>query len=585
LTLTWCGAVSFRWVHFNFLQVFSLSPLLFWSYFNWQKSKNNKYLLYIAFLICQMTFAGHMQTTFIMLVGLVLLHLVRKRPFQLRESIYLFGSIVLGFILAAPQIIPTMQLSHYSARSFANPYQYVVSYIFNSKDLIGFFSSQSLGTPLNANYGNLVSNGSRIYWENTPYIGELFIVLLFCATVYYSITHRKLLEPFIFLILSLSFLILAFGGDSPLYFLFSIFPFNMFRTPSRYLLASVFFLILYSAYIFKSLISTNLIYKIIVYSLIFINCGILIITAFNYHLFIDSRTLLNTLTQYPKITSNSSYITYGGTEEWNKTFASKGWHTQQSINTYLFLNSALLPNSNLINGLSTFDVYTGGLKLRRNEYLKSIVIDSLDSVTSNESNADLNDKLEKLLHLYNIGTIVSLSPVDLPHFSQVSSKKMGEINITFWNNSQQSNTVFYIPSKVTSVLYLEDIEREMSLEAVSEKNAFAESLPTHISQNNTTVTIQIANNTEQKLHSIIDTSKNIYIVAKKGWYPEWHLFIDGKEQKIYKTNLIHMGFYLPKGKHSVEFVYIPTSFYVGCLFSTIGIVFILILIRMRLVRS
>ena len=118
--------------------------------------------------------------------------------------------------------------------------------------------------------------------------------------------------------------------------------------------------------------------------------------------------------------------------------------------------------------------------------------------------------------------------------------------------------------------YRESSQKEISNESISEKNAFAESILVSINQKIEGVTLHIVKNDDQHLKSLIYTPENKFIVAKKGWYPEWHLYIDGKENKVYKTNMIHMGFYLPKGKHTVEFIYIPTSFYVGCAVSLCG---------------
>lgn len=572
LTFTWSGAISFRWVHFNFLQVISLVPLLFWAYFNWNGSGKKRYVFFISFLISQMIFAGHMQTTFIFLLGLVSTHLLLNYPFKLVKTLYFFCMVLVGFILAAPQIIPTVQFAIYSARSFTNSYQYVVSFLFNSRDLIGFFSSKAFGTPLNGTYGSLMTAGNRIYWENTPYIGELFLITLFLSALYYLFISKRQLHTWIFLLLSFIFLLFAYGGDSPFYFLFGLFPFNMFRTPSRYLLVSVFFLILFSGYILKSVVKKHTLLLIFVYCILIVNCIALVKTAFTYQLFIDSKQLLSTLKTYSTIIPvGSHYFTFGGNEAWYNTFSTKGWNTKQDIDTYLFLNSALLPNSNLINDLSTFDIYTGGLKMRRNEYIKSIILGSLTELTKEQQAPTLGIKLEKMLQLYNIGTIISLQPLHLPHFTQIQSRSMNNTTITLWQNKEYKNNLFYVPNQIKSLSYLEDIEKEIAIETVSEKNTFAESISNTINQKDALLNVQILKNSDQHLKSVVTTPGNRYIAIKKGWYPEWHLYIDGKEFPIYKTNLIHMGFYISKGRHTIELIYIPTSFYVGCIIALFGV--------------
>jgi len=398
------------------------------------------------------------------------------------------------------------------------------------------------------------------------------MLLLLIGSVYYFVMRKKQSFVHIFLLLSFIFLILAFGGDSPLYFLFGMFPFNMFRTPSKYLLVSVFFLILYASFIFKEIIKKQRIVLLFVYCALVVNCCILIRTAFNYHVFVDAQKLFSTLNKYSNISSDSSYFIFGGGEEWLKTFSARGWKTNKDRDPYLFMNSALLPNSNLIAGLSTFDVYTGGLKMRRSEYLKSTITTFLSEYSMKQEDETSSIKFEHFLQLYNIGTIISFKPLFLPHFNQIKSETKYGITITAMQNLESKSNLFYVPHTVKSLLYIEDVEKEIAQETVSEDNSFTESLPATIKQNARDVNIKIIKQNDQLLKSAIGTKEKKFIVVKKGWYPEWHLFIDGKESVIYKTNLIHMGFYVPSGHHIVEFVYIPTSFYVGCGTALLGII-------------
>ena len=76
----------------------------------------------------------------------------------------------------------------------------------------------------------------------------------------------------------------------------------------------------------------------------------------------------------------------------------------------------------------------------------------------------------------------------------------------------------------------------------------------------------------------VDIKANL---SKAGWllltdtyYPGWKVYIDGKEEKIYKADYLFRAVYLNKGKHNVRFVYEPTSFRAGL---TVSVVTILIL--------
>ena len=272
------------------------------------------------------------------------------------------------------------------------------------------------------------------------------------------------------------------------------------------------------------------------------------------------------------ISSETSYFTFGGYEKWYEIFSTKGWKTNNNIDAYLFMNTALLPNSNLIAGLSTFDINTGGLKIRRVEYLKSIINNSLAGFTYEQSSDERGKIFENYLQLYNVGTIISFKSLFLPHFAPVQSKKKGDITITVYKNMQAKNNVFYIPTDIRSFLYIEDVEKEIMQETVSEQHSFAESLPKAIKQSSNNINIQIINQDDQYLKGTVNSNEKKFIAVKKGWYPEWHLYIDGKESPIYKTNLIHMGFFVPQGRHVIELRYVPMSFYVGCAVALLGVV-------------
>lgn len=53
------------------------------------------------------------------------------------------------------------------------------------------------------------------------------------------------------------------------------------------------------------------------------------------------------------------------------------------------------------------------------------------------------------------------------------------------------------------------------------------------------------------------------LVLSEKHYPGWKAYVDGKEEKIYKTNYIMRGVFLTKGTHKVQFVFDPWPYKVG----------------------
>ena len=52
-----------------------------------------------------------------------------------------------------------------------------------------------------------------------------------------------------------------------------------------------------------------------------------------------------------------------------------------------------------------------------------------------------------------------------------------------------------------------------------------------------------------------NSAEDAFLVVSEIYYPpDWKVLIDGEESKIYKTNFVLRGVFVPKGTHTVEFV-------------------------------
>jgi len=54
-----------------------------------------------------------------------------------------------------------------------------------------------------------------------------------------------------------------------------------------------------------------------------------------------------------------------------------------------------------------------------------------------------------------------------------------------------------------------------------------------------------------------------YLVLLDSYYPGWRAYVDGKQAEILRANYAFRAVRVPAGKHRVEFVYRPRSFYAG----------------------
>ena len=140
-----------------------------------------------------------------------------------------------------------------------------------------------------------------------------------------------------------------------------------------------------------------------------------------------------------------------------------------------------------------------------------------------------------------------------------------------WDENTSFNYDSFDPSKTALVENLDFNKRNFNTES------------------NTISTIEYKNNMVK-----LDTFSNddSFLIFSDTYYPGWEACIDGKEIKIYRTNGILKGIYIPKGSHRVIFKYMPSFFRPIAIISIssfasviIVIIVILILRRRKIIRN
>lgn len=76
-----------------------------------------------------------------------------------------------------------------------------------------------------------------------------------------------------------------------------------------------------------------------------------------------------------------------------------------------------------------------------------------------------------------------------------------------------------------------------------------------------------------------------FLITTETYYPGWKAYIDGFETKIFQTDLAFRGIEIPAGKHKVEFVYQPISFYLGIFISLFTLIMLFLFDFRWIVKS
>ncbi|MBI3619588.1 hypothetical protein HY214_00345 [Candidatus Roizmanbacteria bacterium] len=577
------GSLSLRFVHLDLIQSFSLVPLLIYFSLRYVKTKKYRYLPVYSLLITEMILAGHMQIVFIGLLGAGLciagftLTFVQGLKAGIQRLIIFAVFAILGMAIAAPQILPTLELAGSSSRGLGLSYEVAVSLPFRFENLVSYvkpfaFGSQKLGTypPYNSDWG--------IFWENTPYLGWVFMI---SYGVLFILALRKAKKPELswgFFFLFLFFVLLALGKYSPLYFLFNFAPFNFFRTPAKYLVfANLLLLITFGlfsvCYRRKKLVNTILV------ALLLATAVDVIIFTFQYHLFLPKNKVLERPPAAVEIGKNSAYFSYGGPAAWNEVFLHRGWNSQKDSDNYLFFKNFLYANSNLIFDRRTVQVNTGAFRERRVEYLDSFLNAHLPSFLK-ESTKEAN--LTSLLQLEGIKNIISAEELRPDIFSLVRKLSNGDQHLFVYALKNYRETPIYFPKSLTRITYLSDFDELMRKGKISEVDSVYDGQKLPQTAFVSLPAFRILQDDPERLIFSVSTGQATLAVVKRNYFPEWKVTVDGQSVAPIKVNLVHIGVVVGPGTHTIDIRYKNEAFWKGVALSVVGLSLLAVIGRLKI---
>lgn len=83
--------------------------------------------------------------------------------------------------------------------------------------------------------------------------------------------------------------------------------------------------------------------------------------------------------------------------------------------------------------------------------------------------------------------------------------------------------------------------------------------------------VQIVQYQSQQITIETQLAADGFLFLSDVYYPGWQAFVDGQETRIYRANYAFKALYLPKGPHSVRFIYTPPSLELGLTITLIGL--------------
>ncbi len=561
-------------------------PIIFLNIFEYFKNKKVKNLLYLAPLYFLLMTAGHFQA---LVYGFIFsgLYFVSKYLSQncknIKSILFFSISVLIGILLMAIQLLPTLELTKLSVRFSEN---YISQFNFGLLSLdriITLFAPDYFGNPNTMNFW-----GTHNYFETIVYSGVLSIITL----IFSIYNYRKSKDEKFFIISAIVVLFLSFNTFFGKLIYTLNFPGLSTSAAGRINMIFVFCVSVLTAYFFSQISIHKFkntfrfywgyiafIFIIALYTLImFKTTSIYPNLQQKYHIGLRNLVLPISFTGFiffvlafvKNIRLKSILILciiildlfrFG----WKYTpFVSKEYFYPQTETTKFLQNQKdifriekekgplMTPNIWTAYNLSSpagydpmsLDSYSRFYK----EYLnneKNIINTSRYSEIDNYDAQKLGEANVKYLLVLKYDSIDKISP-DGNHLNY-------KINLEDWTKIYEYG----------SVVVLENTEFKPRIEINNPEDQ---------------KTLSNINYSANKISfNIISSSDNQNIIIRDTWYPGWKAYVDNQETRIDKYLDIYRSIKVSKGKHLIKFVYKPYSFFLGLKISIFSAIIWLIL--------
>lgn len=577
LTFAFSGPVIAHLVHVSLIQGFTLMPLALALTLWFSRSPTFAKATLIGMTLSAQILTGFPQSAFVTVLFLApyLFWLRRKSPLYVTMCwLVLIGCW--SVILSAIQLVPSKEFLRFITDPNGFSLDNASFFSLPWKGILTFIHPYMFGSPKYGTHASQALANGNIFWENAGYVGILPI--LFCFSSVF-IKQKQIRQSVLFFGLTgVIAILLATGKYSPLYLVYSIWPFNLFRVPSRFIWILVLCILVLGAQSLEYLKSKlPKLFAIIFLCLSAIQIYQVTATWYTYHATSPANVWLTPPTLAKHISPNNRVMSFFGEEAHNKIFLREGW---SDVQKYVPLENTFTNNANILWNVPSHTVYAGRFLMRSfllETYLRQ-------NIERDQNLATASAVAHTLINLASVDTIISTVPFDTASFTPIASTSAGETNITMYRNPDALPNAYLashslVARSVEDALYI--LGSTVFIPGVSV--IMESSISAQIAASEATLTIEKPSDTEKIIHVGKNTAQTLLVLTDT-FYPGWRATIDGVETQIYPANISQRTVVLPPGDHTVRFFYASKPYFWGALISAVTwilaisvIVFLLVL--------
>lgn len=516
-----------------------------------------------------------------------------------RMFLIFFISMVVGFLLAAVQILPTSEFSKLSARSNGLSYDFASDFSLHPKQIISFIFPYFFGNPADATYW-----GKGNFWSLNGYIGTLPFFLALAAL---AIKPRRL--TIIFFILGIFALLFSFGKYT---FIFPLFykympGFDSFRAPARFLYVYAF-----SFAILAGIGTNTLIQKAHAPSKTYLSKMPIIIFLTSIIGLTSSALLLlsNYIGFYQKYILNNSYAV--GINHLNLYSQLINDIAIFSIVLFVFSVALLLRVKNKINIdifkvllilIILFDLWLFSSKFISTKKINEVYStpDFIKKLKKDNENYRIFDKeglyfpiteknkIENItgIHslyikdyrdfVWSIGehedkpyeSFFEIKNIKYPIFLDLLNVKYIISNGEIHKNKNFLPRAYIVPNAIiltkNNILNkLKDKNFDIKKQIILQKHPGVSLINPSLFKE-----VKINHKEPNKIQLQVNLEHSGFLVLSEINYPGWKAYDNGTELELYNANFILRSIYLKNGNHNISFIYEPPLYEIGKIISII----------------
>ena len=586
LAFAYSGFFIARIIHISFIQVVSLLPLSFLTIEYFIRTTEKKYLLLLSLILSQMIFAGYMQGVTYSLISLLLYFILRisfiirlKRSI-IKYSLFFLLSVTFGSLLAAIQIIPSLELLQNSTRVFGLSEQKLFINSGTPKILLMFFNPFYFG---NISKGTLeYTRELGFYWENVAYSGFLTPFLSFVSLIF--IKKNRIVLTFI--ILAIISILLALGINSPLHIFYDFPPLSFFRIPARFLFITSFSIAILAAFGLNHIerIRFNKLNILSLMAILIISFDIFI-HWYDFNPYTKMVDFLKQPISVQKLKESKSSGRVSNLWPYLKTPPfGPSWKKQNE--QYILHFNNLSPNINSIFNIPSPEFYTSLVTRRLNIY-RNIYTAQVKEI--NENKAEIKPVALNLLKLQDTEFIIS-------HL-QINNDELEPIYQFNFGATSQNYTIYKIMDTFPRVRMVKNVIMVNTVTDLTNKlqdpdinfqtTAILEKPITPLKKTFDQYQITNFSDIHNEVAFDVETDGDGYLLLADSYYPGWEAKVNNNPVEIYPANGNSRIIYINKGKNNIQFKYKPKSLKIGAsiTFSSIALLFIILInIKLKIVQ-